>query len=57
MGRMNKIILRGSKLSLGKHLEVHKIIALNRAPKILYKVMAPYLFLSAAIGATIGYFI
>ena len=57
MGRMNKIILRGSKLSLGKHLEVHKIIALNRAPKILYKVMAPYFFLSAVIGATIGYFI
>ncbi len=57
MGRMNRMNLRGSKLSLRKHLQVHKVIALNRAPKVFYKIMAPYLFLSAAIGATIGYFI
>lgn len=57
MGRMNKIVLRGSKLSLRHYLEVHKIIVLNRAPKVFYKVMTPYIILGTAIGATIGYFI
>ena len=57
MGRMNKMVLRGSKLSLRHYLEVHKIIVLNRAPKVFYKVMIPYIFLSIVAGATIGYFI
>ncbi len=49
--------LKGRKLPLKDYLKVHKIILSYKAPIIFYKILIPYLIVSGALGALLGWIV
>ena len=55
--RMNSMTLKGRNLPLKDYLKVHKIILSYKEPIIFYKILIPYLIVSGALGALLGWIV